>query len=312
MNYRQLGNTGIQVSEIGMGCWGIGSDAYGDSNDKQSIATIHEALYQGITFFDTADIYGNGHSEELLGEAIGPYRNRVIIATKVGSLPHTGREMPVALDPMHITLSCNESLKRLKTDYIDLYQLHSPPIDLMDRAIETLHMLKLDGKIRAVGVSAKSPWDAIEAVANPLVDVVQVNFNMIDQRARECGLLEICEENEVGVIARTPLAFGFLTGKYQKGDKFTAPDHRANWSQEQIDVWAEAPRLFNNIQMEGGLFLNELALGYCLSHPVVSTVIPGMMTPKEVVDNTRRFVVSDVEIEAIQNIYNSNNFFIGD
>jgi len=317
MNYRQLGKTGIQVSEIGMGCWGIGSDAYGASDDSTSIDTLDEARYQGVTFFDTADIYGNGHSEELLGAVLDNewLRNEVIIATKVGSLTHTGKVMPVALDPWHIGRSLFASLERLKTDYIDLYQLHSPPTHLIDRAIDALCPYKQEGLIRAIGVSAKSPDDALIAIQNPLVDVIQCNFNMIDQRARENGLLDKCRERGIGVIARTPLACGFLTGQYSKGAKFNPPDHRANWSQEQIDIWAESYMLFDvgyRLWVESGVTPTQVALGYCLSHPAISTVIPGMMTPLEVLENTSTCALSRGDVAYIQAVYNSNNFFIGE
>ena len=312
MNYRQLGNTGIQVSEIGMGMWGIGSDAYGVSSDVMSIATIHEAYQQGITFFDTADIYGNGRSEELLSDLSHFDRSGIVIATKVGSLPHTGREMPVDLSPWHIGQSLFDSLRRLKTDYIDLYQLHSPPTHLMNNAINALCPYKQEGMIRAIGVSAKSPDDALIAIQNPLVDVIQVNFNMIDQRARENGLLDKCKEAGIGVIARTPLAFGFLTGRYKNGTQFQAPDHRANWSQGQVNMWAESPRHFRQLCSNAGVTPTQLALGYCLSHPAVSTVIPGMMTPLEVLENVNRHVLMPPERIYIEAIYNSNNFFIGE
>lgn len=304
MNYRKLGNTGMSVSEVGMGCWGIGSKAYGTVSDSVCIATLMTAYQEGVNFFDTADIYGDGHSEEVVGKALRNVRSRVKIATKVGSLPHQGREMPVALDEAHIRKSVDESLRRLQTSYIDLYQLHSPPLLLMEDAIGVLADLKGEGKIRAVGVSAKSPEDAMEAIIDHRVDVVQVNYNMIDQRARELGVMDLARDLEVGLIVRTPLAFGFLTGRYPVGSKFEAPDHRANWSQAQIDLWADAWRLFG----DGG---TAKALGFCLAHEGVSTVIPGMLKPSDVEENTHYQLLTLEEVKIIEQVYNENNFFIG-
>jgi len=314
MNYRQLGNTGIQVSEIGMGCWGIGSNAYGHIPDSVSISTLQAAVNQGVTFFDTADIYGNGHSEELVGRALKDVRHDVVIATKVGSIPHDGKDMPVALDPVHIRTSCDKSLKRLQTDYIDIYQLHSPPVsEELNEAICELNCLTWEGKVGVVGVSCKSPDDAIEVweLENSyMIDVIQVNYNMIDQRARDNGLLAKCAELGIGVIARTPLAFGFLTGDHIPDKHFCKPDHRANWSQEQINLWANSYELFKQIAVNHGITSTQLALGFCLSDAAVSTVIPGMMTPIEVLENTSRYKLTSSEISVIHSIYKANNFFI--
>lgn len=311
MNYRQLGSTGIQVSEIGMGCWGIGSDAYGNQSDEQSIKTIQTSIEHGINFFDTADVYGAGHSEEVLGEAVKGKRDKAVIATKVGSIPHHGREMPHILDPHHIRTACDASLMRLKTDYIDLYQLHSPPCMDMPEALNTLIELQEEGKIRAIGISAKSPDDAEFAIMLS-ADVVQVNFNMIDQRL-DCDteLFEYTEEvRPIGIIARTPLAFGFLSSKYTTGVKFEYPHHLSYWPQKQIDIWADAWRLFEHIRPKY-LTWTQFALAFCISHPAVSTVIPGMLSPEEVVENVNTIRLRDDQLGEIRRVYRENEFFIG-
>ena len=295
-----------------MGCWGIGSSAYGSSDDRQSKAALKQAYQAGVNFFDTADIYGSGHSEELLGRTLRDVRHQVYLATKVGSLPHSGKVMPVALDHHHIRLSVEASLNRLQTDYIDLYQLHSPPVNQIYQAITTLQELKEAGKIRYIGVSAKSPDDAMVAMYDGRVDTIQINYNMIDQRARENDLLSKCKKYGVGVIARTPLAFGFLSGMYKPGVKFTSPDHRANWSQDQIDTWANAHLLFKQLHLNKQITPTQLALGFCLSEADVSVTIPGMMTPLEVIENTSAPHLTYSEIGIIKYIYDSTNFFIGE
>ena len=317
MNYRQLGATGITVSEVGMGCWGIGSDAYGRQDDDVSLGALRAALDAGITFFDTADVYGAGHSEELVGEAVKQWgRDSIVIATKVGSLPHSGREMPHIFTPEHIRQACEASLRRLQTDYIDLYQLHSPPLDTdkarleFHGAISELDILRVAGKIRAVGVSVKSPEDALTAYPIPAVDVLQVNFNLIDQRILESGLLEMVTTSRgPGLIARTPLAFGFLSSRYQPGHKFQKPHHLAYWPQQQIDTWAKAPSAFAEIKPEAATW-TEFALGFILSHASISTVIPGMLTPDEVRSNLGAYIQDAGTIDAAYQIYRSHEFFI--
>ena len=311
MNYKQLGNTDLQVSEIGHGCWGIGSAAYGMTDHRESVATLKQSYQAGINFFDTADIYGEGFGETHLGETLKEVRHNIYIATKVGSVTHTGRRMPVALDDGHIRKSVDESLTRLQTDYIDIYQLHSPPVDRIHRALGIMQEIKEAGKIRYIGVSAKSPEDALVAAHDPRVDCIQINYNMIDQRARENGLFEQCQRFGVGVIARTPLAFGFLTGRFQAGTKFSIPDHRVNWSQEQIDLWAEAHHLFKQLHLNSGVTATQLALGFCLSEDAIDTTIPGMMTPLEVLENTATPHLTHSEMGIIKYIYDSHNFFIG-
>jgi len=306
MNYRQLGDTGISVSEIGMGCWGIGGDSYGITSDFESLRTLHTAHQNGITFFDTADTYGSGHSESLIGQAFytPAARSEIVIATKGGCLPHTKPPMPQDFSEKHLRNALEGSLKRLRTDYIDVYQLHSPPEEVMHDAVDVLYKFKGEGKIRAVGVSLNSPTD------DTLVgfETVQANFSMIDQRASE-HLLDDCEFWDTGFIARTPFNFGFLTASHTAGSKFHSGDHRSNWSQEQIDVWAEASYLFNDL-LHGRTHV-QLALAFCLSYPI-STVIPGMLHSSEVIENISSVSspLSESELQSIKDIYNSHTFFI--
>jgi len=190
---RKLGNTGITVSEIGFGTWGIGGSAYGDVDDNESRRVLKSAFELGITFYDTADLYGDGHSEELLGEVFAGRRDQVVIATKGGTLPHTTFDMPQNFSSQYIEKAIAGSLKRLKTNYIDLYLLHSPRIENIqenDDLLNVLETAKKKGLIRAYGISARSPADALRAIDEWGFDVVEINFNLIDQRALENGVFE--------------------------------------------------------------------------------------------------------------------------
>ena len=318
MKYRKLGAAGPAVSEIGFGAWGIGGDAnggqaYGPTDDAESVRALQRAFDLGVTFYDTSDFYGYGRSEELIGRALGRVRDRAVIATKVGMLDSAGSH---DFSAAHIRRSAEVSLRRLATDYIDLYQLHNPPVELLGRdetILATLEDLQREGKIRAYGMSARSPAEGLVMAALPGVASIQVNLNMIDQRAVENGLLAACRERGVGVITRTPLCFGFLTGKYSSGQAFGDSDHRSRWSARQIERWAGAYRLFTSATRGGGSpGAVHVALRYCLSHEAVSSVIPGMLTAAQVEENV---VASDMgplapaEMEDIAAVYRRNVFF---
>jgi len=320
MRYRKLGRTGLTVSEIGFGCWGLGGDSYGPTDDYVSIRSLRLAFELGVNFFDTADTYGNGHSEEVIGKALSDVRGQIILATKGGTLPHFGFEMPQDFSPEHLREAVEASLKRLKTDYIDLYQLHSPPSDLlidkqrMEEIVELIIKVKEEGKILHFGISLRTPQDGLIVVRDLGFGVVQVNFNLIDQRSIENGLFHYCERTEVGVIARTPFAFGFLSGCYSRGEKFYPPDHRSNWPQKQIDLWAQAPEFFAPLNINKNRSIAQLSLAFCLALEAVSTVIPGMMTEEEVKCNT---AIADLapltaeELAEIKKIYTQNIFYLG-
>jgi aryl-alcohol dehydrogenase-like predicted oxidoreductase len=315
MKYRELGKTGIKVSEIGFGTWGLGGNSYGPVDDAVSAAALRAAVELGVTFFDTADLYGDGHSEEVLGRALRDMRGAVVIATKVGTLPHTGFHMPQDFSPGHIVEGVEGSLRRLGTDYVDLLQLHSPPLSVLEgegRAVKTLESLVRAGKVRAYGISTRSPADAKRAVETQAFPVVQVNFNLIDQRAAECGLFAAARERGVGIICRTPLCFGYLGGKLTGNEAFAGIDHRANWPAGQLKRWAEAPDLFSFLNDGKERTAAQLALRFCLDHPEISTVIPGMMNPEEVLENLEATDMSPLdgeEMARIRMIYEGHEFY---
>lgn len=317
MRYRKLGSTGIEVSEIGFGAWGIGGNnkgavAYGPVDAGEARLALLAAVEAGVTLFDTADFYGFGHSETVLGETLKPHRNRIVLATKCGMLDAAGTQ---DFSPAHMRQALESSLRRLQTDHVDLYQLHSPPIDLIARGGEilaTLEELKQAGKIRAYGISVRSPEDGITAVRDLGFGCVQANFNLIDQRAIDSGLVDLCAARGAGIIARTPLVFGFLTGQYAATDQFAPDDHRRRWTPEQRAQWAAAPKLFEPLIAGEPQTPSQFALRFCLSFPAVSAAIPGMLVRQHVAENTAASDLGPLPAatrEQVVAIYRQNTFF---
>jgi aryl-alcohol dehydrogenase-like predicted oxidoreductase len=286
MKYRALGATGLKVSEIGFGAWGIGgrtvgATSYGDTDDRTSLAALDRALGQGITFYDTSSAYGDGHSEELIGRAFEGRRTQVVIATKAG---YDSWTRPPDFSPAAVVASTERSLRRLRSDHIDLLQLHNPPPEaLREGALrEALGRLQAGGKIREWGVSAKSPVDALEALREFGAGVVQANFNMMDVRAESGGLFAEVVARGAGFIARTPLCFGFLTGTIRRDSVFPEGDHRNGWSREQLENWIDgAADLLEAVGARPGEEGAHAALRFCLSFSAVSCVIPGILAPPE-------------------------------
>jgi aryl-alcohol dehydrogenase-like predicted oxidoreductase len=317
MKYRALGRTGLQVSEIGFGAWGIGgrtigTTSYGDTDDRTSLAALGRALDEGITFFDTSSAYGNGHSEALIGQAFQAKRDRVVIATKAG---YDAWDKPPDFSPAAIVASAEASLRRLRTDVIDLFQLHNPPQDSL-RSVElreALVALRKAGKIRAWGVSAKSPVEAIEALRDFDVAVVQANFNMMDVRALD-GLLAEVQCRHAGFIGRTPLCFGFLSGAISKDTVFPPGDHRLGWSRAQLDNWIDgAADLLAAVKAAPGREGARSALRFCLAFPAISSVIPGILTPAEADENARASEFGPLPPEAVEAVLQINRqrqFFV--
>ncbi len=315
MKYRLLGKSGLRVSEVGFGTWGLGGTAYGEVDDKVSSATLMAAYERGVNFYDTSDMYGDGHSEELLGKVFQRLRNQVVLATKGGNLPHTGLHMPQDFSASYLTRALEGSLRRLRTDAVDVYQLHSPFLSELEALEEVISLLQLwvrEGKIRAYGVSVRSPKDGLVAIEQFGFSVVQVNFNMMDQRALDSGLLDMAVKNQVGLIARTPLVFGYLTGTLTGDEKMPSTDHRRNWPADQRKRWAKSSNLFDFLSLPYQRTTVQAALRFCLDHEAISTVIPGMMTPEQVEENTQASEMpslSAVEREKIKTIYLTNEFY---
>jgi aryl-alcohol dehydrogenase-like predicted oxidoreductase len=285
MRYRILGKTALKVSEVGFGGWQIGGNAYGNSygptDDKQSLAAIDRALELGCNFFDTADVYGHGHSEELLGQGLRGHRAEVIIATKVGGdFYHGSPRMNFNSDYLEFALG--KSCERLGSDYIDLYQLHNPPIQLVKdgRVFKTLAKFKASGKIRQYGISIHDPQEGILAMRDEELGSVQVAFNIMRQEAKN-QLFREATKNNVGIIAREPLANGFLAGKLKPESSFLEGDIRHNFPRDYISQLMLAADKLRFLESNNRT-LAQAALRFVLDHRDVSTVIPGTKTREQV------------------------------
>ncbi len=237
MKYRKLGSTNLLVSEIGFGTWGISGLGYGSTDDEESIRTLHKALDLGINLIDTADSYGNGHSEELIGRVLRERGDKdTIIATKFGWDFYRPDGVRCNLIRDYIYFALEQSLKRLGRDWIDIYQIHNSKPDLIikNKVYETLAELKDQGKIRFCGVSTSHIEDGIQAITSGKPDVIQVRYNLLDQRA-EKTIYPLALQRKMGIIVREPLACGLLTGKYDSGSKFPKNDHRRGWNRNFLE-----------------------------------------------------------------------------
>jgi aryl-alcohol dehydrogenase-like predicted oxidoreductase len=285
MKYRVLGRTGLKVSEVGFGAWAIGGNAHGNSygptDDNQSLAAIGRALEHGCNFFDTADVYGHGHSEELLGQALREHRSEVVIATKVGGDFYHGTPR-MNFTSEYLEFALGKSCERLGSDYVDLYQLHNPPIQLIKdgRVFKTLEKLKVAGRIRHYGISIHDPQEGLLAMRNSEIGAVQTVFNILRQEAKN-QLFREAARNNVGVIAREPLANGFLAGKLNAESIFPLGDIRHNFPPEYISQLAMAVGQLRFLESKSRT-LAQAALRFVLDHKDISTAIPGGKNPEQV------------------------------
>ncbi|MDH3248779.1 MAG: aldo/keto reductase [Acidimicrobiia bacterium] len=316
MNRRPLGRTGFDVSEVGFGGWAIGAD-WGSVSTEDAIAAIHAAIDEGVDFFDTADVYGDGLSERRLAQVRAERDDAdMTIATKAGR-----RLQPHVADgytPANIERFVDRSLENLETDSIDLLQLHCPPTEVYYRPelFGGLDELVAKGKVRHYGVSVEKVEEALKAIEYPGVETVQIIFNVFRQRPAELFFREAAARN-VGVIVRVPLASGLLTGKMTRSTTFGDDDHRNyNRHGEAFDVGetfagigfdtglAAVDEL--NALVPGGATLSQMAIRWILMHPAVSTVIPGAKRPDQAIENTRAAMMpplADETMRAIRDIY---------
>jgi aryl-alcohol dehydrogenase-like predicted oxidoreductase len=294
MHYRELGRTGWTVSEVSFGAWAIGS-AWGPVDDSESLAALNKAIDLGVNFIDTADVYGDGHSEQLIAQVLKSRREEVIVATKAGRRldPHVADGYNAA----NLTSFVERSLKNLDTDCLDLVQLHCPPTEVFYRpeVFGALDDLVKAGKIRYYGVSVEKVEEALKAIEYPNVQTVQIIFNMFRHRPSELFFRE-AKARKVGILARVPLASGLLTGKMTRQTSFAADDHRNfNRHGESFDMG----ETFSGVDYETGLdavdelkalvpdgaTMAQFALRWILMFDAVSCVIPGAKRPSQAEDN---------------------------
>lgn len=300
---RPLGRSNIHVSALGLGCWAIGGPfwsgetpiGWGEVDDNESIRAIHRSLELGVTFFDTADVYGTGHSERVLTRALAGRRDQVVIATKFGNVfNETTRQITgSSAAPDYIRQACEASLKRLNTDYIDLYQFHINGYDpeQAHEVRDTLEALVSTGKIRAYGWSTDNPDGALVFAQGPNCTAIQHQINVLDDAA---SVIAVCEQHNLASINRGPLAMGLLTGKYDAGSALPSNDVRGDRSPDWMKYfkdgkpnpeWLSKLEAIREILTSNGRTLAQGALAWLWARSEKTIPIPGFRTVKQVEDN---------------------------
>ena len=293
MEKRALGRSDVTVSVLGLGTWPMGGEWWGGTDDAESIRTIHRALDLGVNLFDTAEAYASGHAEEVLGRALAGRRERAVIADKVA---------PNHFAPDQIEAAFEDSCRRLQTDYVDVYFLHWPNIDLpIGAAMETLERLRAAGRIRAIGVSNFTSDEMRAAGEFGQIDVLQPPYNMF-WRFIEGDQLPYCQERGIGVMAYSGLAQGLLTGNLSRQSTFAPGDKRPTTVLFQPGVYErclDAVEQLRPIAARAGLTVAQLAVAWLVGRPGVSTALVGARTVREIEENVvgglRRLSAADAE-----------------
>ncbi len=314
MNYRQLGHSGLLVSELCLGAMSFGKQGYwevvGGLGDAEAQRLVDMALDGGINFFDTADVYSYGQSEEILGRALKPRRREVVLATKV-----RGRMSPeindVGLSRHHLIRSCETSLQRLGTDYIDLYIVHSFDfVTPLEETLSTLNDLVRQGKVRYLGCSNFAAWQLMKALAlaekhhwEKFVSL-QALYSLV-ARDVETELVPLCQDQRLGLTPWSPLAGGFLTGKFRRGEKGPADARRSKEQHNFIQVDEDKGfRILDEVQriaQARGVSVAQVALNYLLRKPAVSAVLVGATKPEQLQDNLKAtsWTLEEAEVKAL-------------
>jgi aryl-alcohol dehydrogenase-like predicted oxidoreductase len=312
MEYRALGRTGWKISSIGFGAWGIGGSDWGNTDDRTSLEALNKAIDLGVNFIDTADVYGDGHSEQLIAQVRKSRSEELIIATKAGRRlnPHVA----AGYNRQNLTSFVERSLRNLELEALDLLQLHSPPSEVYDmpEVFGILDDLVQQGKIRFYGVSVERVEEALKSITYPNVQSVQIIFNMFRLKPAE-QFFPAAREHQVGILARVPLASGLLTGKFRPNTQFAANDHRNfNRHGEAFD----AGETFSGVDYDTGLraveelrklvppgaTMAEFALRWILMFPDVTTAIAGAKNPQQATDNVGAASLPPLSEETMQKV----------
>lgn len=293
MKTRKLGKNGPRVSEIGFGGWAVGGNSfgnsYGETDDAVSRAALRRALELGITLFDTADVYGHGHSEALLGETLKEWSGPAPTVVTKGGINFYRRDDTLEQDwtPLALAHAVQQSLMRLRRNTLDVFLLMNPPVEALDRwkVWDTLDALKRAGKIRFFGVSVAEPADGVWLLRNQLpVDVLEVAYSVFYQGA-SIELLPLAKKRGVGILAREPLANGFLSGKYAAAAVFEGGDIRASLPPEYVAAMAETAARLEFLRRGGARTPAQAALRFVLDDSAVSSIVVGAKTPAQVEEN---------------------------
>ena len=308
MKYTHLEELGVKLSCLGLGGEQLGGHGWGKVSERQMVKAVHKAIDSGITFFDTAPIYGLGHSEEVLGKALSAARKNVIVATKVGLAWKKNEPFEKFTDssPANIEREVDMSLKRLGTDYIDLYQIHWPDSNTpIEDTLLAMGNLRRAGKIRCIGCCNFSLELLKESLKYSKMQTIQVPYNLID-RSAEKDLLPFCRQNGIRVLAYSPIARGLLTGKYDRNTRFGPDDHRSRSEDEYFHSEAfpknlEIAERVKVIAERLNKTPAQIALRWVLENPCVTTAIFGAKNTVQVEENivASDFVLSKEEVELL-------------
>ena len=292
MKKRTLGKSGIEIGEIGFGLWAAGGDAWGPTDDQEILDTIDLALEMGVDLFDTSDLYGSGHSEVLLGKAMQGRRDQFICATKIGWVKFDNENRRTQYDTVEkLILGVEQNLERLKTDYIDVIQSHIDFRDpTMEVFIEGFQKLQEQGKVRTYGLST-SDLEYIKAFnADGRCAMLQIDYSILN-RTSEAEIFSYCQENEIGILVRGPLAMGILAGKFSPNTKFAPGEWRNAWIDDpeqnrqylaDLEVVEQLRPLANENRS-----LAQLALQFSYAHPAVTCTIPGAKNRAQLTSNMK-------------------------
>lgn len=300
MKKRMMGNTGIEVSEVGFGAWQLGNENdWGKMSDDEAIRLVHEAMDSGCSFFDTAPNYGLGKSEELLGKALKGRRDQVIISSKCG---HQADDKQ-SFEAEDIIKSVESSLKRLDTDHLDSLLLHNPPFEALDQRspqFEMLEKLKKQGKVRAYGASVDTGREVDQLLDKTDSQLIEVMFNVFYQEPLPA--MKRAYDKGVGLIVKVPLDSGWLTGKYDTQSSFTGI--RSRWSEEDIKKRGELVEKVREI-IGDDTSMVKIALQYILSYKEVSTVIPGARNSQQLQQNlsASQNLLSEDMVQALKGLW---------
>lgn len=307
MKYRQLGATDLRPSVIGFGGFAIGGTDWSGTSDGDSRRALLAALDHGVNFFDTSDAYGWGRSEELIGEVLSPHRSEVLIATKGGVDTQARDYSQKRFDRRFLEASLDASLRRLRTDYIDLYQLHSPHADDLDDDVRRfVEDVAVSGRARYVGVSIADEASAWRAIELSLGSALQVFFNLLEQRLRP-RVFPSAARAGVGIIARVPLYSGVLSGRYTESTIFPPDDHRSRWDPAVLRLALCRASELSRRFATNGRSLAQVALAFVLAHDDVATVIPGAKSAAQVKANVDALdvTIAPHEVKAMHEFYDT-------
>jgi len=322
MEYRTFGNTDLTVSAVGFGAWAIGGPLELGGNpvgwsrveESTAIEALHRSFDLGVNFFDTADVYGLGHSEMLIGKAFCGRRARVIIASKVGNEILTTGGHRKNFGPDYIEKSLHATLKRLQTDYLDLYQMHNPSLAIIRQGtvFQTLDRLKEQGKIRYYGVSINTPEEGLEVVRMGAGQGLQVLYNALNQKPAE-RLFPAARRAGYGIIARVPLASGLLSGRMTPETRFEADDIRGNFlTTRRLREALEKVELFKHLAGISGAEVAKASLAFVLTNPAVSVAIPGARNAAQAEANAGAvdYRLPDRVVENVRKELGGYNFYL--